>query len=160
MMGLLIAAAGGAGACLPPPGIACGDRWCPEGYLCTPVGRVGDVRQLTCVVSAFCGDGIVNVGEQCDDGDSVNGDGCEDNCTFTGCGDGIVNFGEQCDDNNFVNDDGCDNNCTFTGCGNQIVNVDEQCDDGNFVNSDSCDNNCMSTSVATASALDETGSSP
>ncbi|HEY2743122.1 MAG TPA: amidohydrolase family protein, partial [Polyangia bacterium] len=32
---------------------------------------------------ARCGDGIVQAGEQCDDGNNVTGDGCESNCTFT-----------------------------------------------------------------------------
>ncbi|HXU72642.1 MAG TPA: thrombospondin type 3 repeat-containing protein [Polyangia bacterium] len=32
---------------------------------------------------ARCGDGIVQLGEQCDDGNSVAGDGCEADCTMT-----------------------------------------------------------------------------
>ncbi|MEN8232640.1 MAG: DUF4215 domain-containing protein, partial [Thermodesulfobacteriota bacterium] len=40
-----------------------------------------------------CGDGNVDAGEQCDDGNSTNGDGCESDCTITPppapvCGDG------------------------------------------------------------------------
>lgn len=38
MMGLLILADMGTGACVAPPGIACGDEWCPEGYLCRMAG--------------------------------------------------------------------------------------------------------------------------
>ena len=30
---------------------------------------------------AFCGNGKVDPGEQCDDGNNVNGDGCEADCT-------------------------------------------------------------------------------
>ena len=32
---------------------------------------------------ARCGDGIVQPGEQCDDGNNVSGDGCESDCTLT-----------------------------------------------------------------------------
>ncbi|MBI3783441.1 MAG: DUF4215 domain-containing protein [Deltaproteobacteria bacterium] len=92
-----------------------------------------------------CGNGMLNTGEQCDDGNRVNGDGCDNNCTFTACGNGIVTAPEQCDDGNRVNGDGCDNNCTFTACGNGIVTAPEQCDDGNRVNGDGCDNNCTPT---------------
>ncbi|MCA9485551.1 MAG: VWA domain-containing protein, partial [Nanoarchaeota archaeon] len=34
----------------------------------------------SCDVSAVCGDGIVNQGEQCDYGDTVDGDGCSSTC--------------------------------------------------------------------------------
>src|SRR6185295_19732910 len=38
-------------------------------------------------ISARCGDGIVNLeGEECDDGNLVDGDGCDGNCTVTRCG--------------------------------------------------------------------------
>ena len=90
-----------------------------------------------------CGDGTVNQAtEQCDDGNQVNGDGCDTNCTPSGCGNGIVDPGEVCDDGNTVNGDGCDSNCTPPGCGNGVVDAGEQCDDGNTVNGDGCDANC------------------
>jgi len=97
-------------------------------------------------VTASCGDHVVNQGtEQCDDGNSVNGDGCDNNCTFTACGNGIQTIGEACDDGNTVNDDGCDSNCTVTACGNGIVTSGEACDDGNLVSGDGCDSNCTVT---------------
>jgi len=67
-------------------------------------------------VNAICGNGIIEAGEACDDGNLVNGDGCENNCTLTGaiCGNGIIEAGEACDDGNLVNGDGCENNCTLT----------------------------------------------
>jgi len=92
-----------------------------------------------------CGNGVLNPGEQCDDGNTIDGDGCDSNCTFTGCGNGIVTAGEECDDGNHVNGDGCDANCTFTRCGNGIVTSGEECDDGNLVNGDGCDSNCKTT---------------
>jgi cysteine-rich repeat protein len=89
-----------------------------------------------------CGDGILQSPEQCDDGNSVNGDGCEANCTLPVCGNGIVDQGEQCDDGNSVNGDGCEANCTLPACGNGILDQGEQCDDGNSVNGDGCEANC------------------
>ena len=60
-----------------------------------------------------CGDGIVNTGEECDDGNTKDNDGCSSSCRYEYCGDGIVQqaLGEQCDDGNYRNDDGCDMFC-------------------------------------------------
>jgi cysteine-rich repeat protein len=64
---------------------------------------------------ARCGDGIVTAGEACDDGNSVDGDGCDSNCSVTACGNGIVTAGEDCDDANAEDDDLCSNSCLFIG---------------------------------------------
>ncbi|MEP7051694.1 MAG: DUF4215 domain-containing protein, partial [Pseudomonadota bacterium] len=65
--------------------------------LCTPV----------------CGDGILSIGEQCDDGMNLGGYGkCAPGCVLTQyCGDGITQSPEACDDGNHVDDDGCNNAC-------------------------------------------------
>ena len=47
---------------------------------------------------AVCGNGATEAPELCDDGNLVDGDGCDSNCTFTGCGNTIVTAGEECDD--------------------------------------------------------------
>ncbi len=64
---------------------------------------------------AVCGNGSVETGEQCDDGNTVSDDGCSSSCqTETGgstCGDGTVGTGEQCDDGNTVSGDGCSATC-------------------------------------------------
>jgi len=58
-----------------------------------------------------CGDGVIEGSEECDDGDTVDGDGCSSTCTIESgwgcsgapsscteiCGNGIVTVGEQCD---------------------------------------------------------------
>ena len=47
-----------------------------------------------------CGDGTVDPGEQCDDGNLVNGDGCDANCQSeepAECGNGVLEGGEECD---------------------------------------------------------------
>lgn len=79
------------------------------GLLCLPAQAAPPER---------CGNGRVeqNRGEVCDDGNTVNGDGCSSDCrSLESCGDGTVNpVTEQCDDANLANDDGCSNSCTFS----------------------------------------------
>lgn len=58
-----------------------------------------------------CGNGTQDVGERCDDGNTIDGDGCSSACVPEFCGDKIVNKkGEECDDGNVFPDDGC-NEC-------------------------------------------------
>ncbi len=90
----------------------------------------------------ICGDWVVSPGEGCDDGNLIDGDGCDATCMPTGCGNGVRTADEVCDDGNIVNGDGCDANCTFSVCGNGAVAVGEVCDDGNSVDGDGCDANC------------------
>jgi len=92
-----------------------------------------------------CGDGIREGGEQCDDGNHDNTDGCLDNCMAATCGDGVVQVGvEQCDDGNRDNTDGCLNTCVTASCGDGFVQAGvEQCDDGNHSNNDACLNTCL-----------------
>ena len=65
---------------------------------------------------ARCGDGTVDAGEDCDDGNAVDGDGCNADCTVAGCGDHVVQPDEACDDGNLVDGDGCDADCTVPSC--------------------------------------------
>jgi len=63
-----------------------------------------------------CGNSFVETGEQCDDGNTINGDGCDSNCqieVLSVCGNGLIESGEQCDDNNLVNGDGCSLICNI-----------------------------------------------
>lgn len=52
----------------------------------------------------YCGDGIIQVGmgESCEDGNTVNGDGCSAICQLEYCGNAILDVGEECDDGNLV----------------------------------------------------------
>jgi cysteine-rich repeat protein len=93
--------------------------------------------------SITCGDGHVDQGEECDDGNTVNTDACTNACKKATCGDGIVETGvEQCDDGNTVNTDGCTNTCTLPKCGDGIVQSGEQCDDAATDNNGPCLMNC------------------
>jgi len=98
-----------------------------------------------------CGDGVLNVGvngtgEQCDDGNTVSGDGCSSSCQLEAavCGNGKVETGEECDDGNTTSDDGCSSTCKKESkCGNGMVETGEQCDDGNTVAGDGCSATCQ-----------------
>ena len=94
-----------------------------------------------------CGNGLTEPGESCDDGNLVDGDGCDSECEKDGvCGNGIVEPGETCDDGNLVPWDGCGPDCKTEGpdplCGNGIVELPETCDDGNQVDGDGCESDC------------------
>jgi len=63
-----------------------------------------------------CGNAILEGAEQCDDGNTLNGDGCSSVCQFEGnvsaiCGNGVWELPEQCDDGNLLNGDGCSSIC-------------------------------------------------
>lgn len=61
-----------------------------------------------------CGDGIIQIGEECDDGVNDGGYGeCAEGCVLGEyCGDGIVQTEyEDCDDGNFFSDDECPASC-------------------------------------------------
>ena len=90
--------------------------------------------KAACSGSPVCGDGIVQSGEECDDGLLIDGDGCSSTCQVecgyecpglwracatgggygfhnSNCiplpGDGLRVMGEPCDDGNLVKGDGC-----------------------------------------------------
>ncbi|MEE9296555.1 MAG: DUF4215 domain-containing protein [Phycisphaerae bacterium] len=95
-----------------------------------------------------CGNGVVEVGEECDDTNAINGDGCDNNCTITGCGNGVVTSGETCDDGFTDACGSCNADCTAAGvvstCGDaDLCPETEQCDDGNTNDADGCRNNCL-----------------
>jgi len=86
-----------------------------------------------CIYGPYCGDGTVDPGEACDDGNTVGTDACTNACKAAACGDGIVRSGvEQCDDGNTTAGDCCAANCSFEGSA-------VSCNDGIFCNgADSC----------------------
>lgn len=110
----------------------------------------------------ICGDGEVNGTDACDDGNGANGDGCENDCTFTctsdsECDDGaICNGAERCSptmrvceagtalaDGTTCADGGCrGGSCAPLGCGNGALEGGEDCDDANLIDGDGCENDC------------------
>ena len=97
-------------------------------------------------VPPSCGDGVVQAGEDCDDGNDVDTDACTSRCRDPFCGDGWVQPGESCDDDNERADDDCTNDCEVARCGDGVVQRRgsrvEACDDGNSENDDGCSNAC------------------
>ncbi|MBD3313854.1 PKD domain-containing protein, partial [Candidatus Woesearchaeota archaeon] len=88
-------------------------------------------------VPCTCGDSTVDIGETCDDGNTISGDGCDSSCQTEFCGDGTTQtfIGEQCDDGNNAGGDGCSAICTIEGwpvptCGDGNIDSGEQCDSG------------------------------
>lgn len=45
----------------------------------------------------ICGDGVLGIGEECDDGNRVSDDDCDNNCKRATCGDAKINAKEECD---------------------------------------------------------------
>ena len=91
-----------------------------------------------------CGNGTVEPGEECDDGNTFDHDGCSAACIIESfCGNGTVEPGEECDDGNYKDGDGCARDCTLEkGCGNGCLEVGEQCDDDNLISGDGCSGDC------------------
>lgn len=106
-------------------------------YMCTDVG----VHTVTVVVSdgkcddtgsvdincyAWCGDGVVSPGEQCDP-PHLSSDGlqCNSSCQLLTCGNGVIDPGEQCDP---PQSGVCNLSCQTAFCGNAVVDPGEQCD--------------------------------
>lgn len=96
--------------------------------------------------SATCGDELVwKDHEDCDDGNTVETDGCTNDCT-TICGDGLVIGVEECEDGNKADDDGCSASCKLeSDCGNGRVDPEEVCDTGT-----GCSADCKTIDVGTA----------
>lgn len=125
-------------------------------------GGEGGGQQMGCVI-----DNEVVGNEQCDDGNMVNGDGCDNDCNWT-CTQGTVNGDEVCDDLDPCNgvetctedhtcmtgtpaadgtECGTDKICKSSVCGDDVcgdmfVSTGEDCDDGNVDEGDGCDNDC------------------
>ena len=63
-----------------------------------------------------CGDGTLDASEVCDDGSTVDCDGCRADCSAVEgtCGDGnLDSICEACDDGNVIDGDGCSSQCTI-----------------------------------------------
>ena len=93
----------------------------------------------------LCGDGVVDVGEECDLGQQNSDTGqCTSACTIAECGDGLVYEGfEECDDANMDDTDDCVAGCLTAVCGDGFVQAGvEDCDDANMVDDDGCPNDC------------------
>ncbi|MFH2005400.1 MAG: DUF4215 domain-containing protein [bacterium] len=152
-----------------------------EGQTCASAlgSEFGELRctvacQLDVSDCHSCGNGVQEPEESCDDGDSLDGDGCSGRCQVelgwvcdgapslcdTICGDGRVRGLEACDDGNTDDGDGCTDlcepeagwvcvgepsECELT-CGDATLDAGETCDDGNLQPGDGCSPNCAEES--------------
>jgi cysteine-rich repeat protein len=118
---------------------------CPAGTHCAGVEAV-------CIQdSNLCGDGHMDPGEVCDDGNTRDGDNCSQDCkSDLSCGNGKTDVGarvpEQCDDGKDKNGtigSSCSATCQMVRCGNGVVEQGEQCDDSNITSGDGCSATCQ-----------------
>jgi hypothetical protein len=99
------------------------------GETCDPPGAVQNNGNLCRDDCTYCGDGVVDPGEECDPGADPE---CMLDCTIAPfCGDGVVDPGEFCDPPGSIPDPSfpdnlCREDCTY--CGDGVVNDGEECD--------------------------------
>ena len=109
------------------------------------------------VIDPFCGNGVPEGFEECDDGNLTGADGCTmtchverdaecprpDQCHPPVCGDGkVARTYEACDDGNGTNGDGCSVECAVEPgwlCPAPGVPCRPVCGDGSLVGSEECD---------------------
>jgi cysteine-rich repeat protein len=95
--------------------------------------------------TSVCGNGLVEPGEDCDDGDGNQQNECLADCTFASCGDGFLWLGfEECDPgaDAIGPNEACVPGCLVNVCGDGFDGPAEQCDDGNGQTGDGCNNDC------------------
>ena len=109
---------------------------CPSGRIC-PSPYTCAAGQDICILGN-CGNGVIDMGEKCDDGNVVNDDQCNSTCSSDNiCGNGIIDNTFSDATRNEVCDDGSDNgkpghcssDCKSNGlCGNGQRDNGEDCD--------------------------------
>ena len=70
-----------ANQCVCTPSVTCGSAGASCGFIDDGCGATLDCG--TCPGTEVCGNGILEPGEVCDDGNQIDGDGCETDCTVT-----------------------------------------------------------------------------
>jgi cysteine-rich repeat protein len=158
-------------SCLDSGLTVCGNLVCPAGTSCTPArdrcvsttqvnACIGKAEEESCTLSGAavavcrsgvcvesrCGDGVLDPGEECDDG-AANGtpaDHCSSTCQIERCGNGVRDPTEGCDcgDGTVALPTGCNqpnsdqssatcrSDCQLPGCGDGVVAGLEDCEPG------------------------------
>lgn len=124
---------------------------------CAPAGGTSETNQCNwsgwsaCLPANFCGDGVIDQGEDCDDANRNDNDRCTNRCRANTCGDNVLNVGvEECD---YGTQNGqpvvgagygstvaaCTSQCRMTAssggfCGDGRREASEQCDGGDLGN--------------------------
>lgn len=114
-------------------------------------------------LASICGNGVIQAGENCEDGNADDEDGCSSNCVteegwecevicpsiaqnseksvaqfFKSVFASIVSLFSAQEDPSMGN---CVSVCE-TVCGDELIKGDEECDDGNLNDEDGCNNDC------------------
>jgi fibro-slime domain-containing protein len=132
-----------------------------DGQVAFPDGRAVDDSRSESDVGPVCGNGVVENGENCDDGNARPADGCSGICKTepgyqcptagaacerlaASCGNNLVEVGESCDDGNNDLGDGCDDACQVESgwaCGSLgcFETVQTVCGDGTVQFGEQCD---------------------
>lgn len=118
-----------------------------------PEADAADLDEGDEEIPSLCGNGILDEGEECDNG-PLNSDttpnACRTDCRAPWCGDAVIDdrFGDECDDGTLNNDErpnACRTSCLLCFCGDGVVDRGEECDDGNGIDDDGCTNACYQT---------------
>jgi cysteine-rich repeat protein len=143
--GLTFAWSGGGGSFADPTAASTAFKCAVEGEHVVTVRLVAGTcaDRTTLVVKCAnqpCGNGRLDPGETCDDGNQSDGDRCPADCVLPGCGNGKLDPQETCEPPGTA---ACDAQCRkVTGCGNGILDAGETCDDGNRLTGDGCAADC------------------
>lgn len=108
---------------------------------------------IPCEGGGVCGNGKIESGEQCDDGNTNDNDGCSSSCQIESgwscsgqpsscspiCGDGEVKGNEQCDlgSNNGQSGSCCTSTCKFVSSGTVCRLAAGECDEAEYCKGDS-----------------------
>jgi cysteine-rich repeat protein len=115
------------------------------GTLNNPDGLRVSVQSGVSTCEQTCGNGTLDAGEQCEDSNTVDGDGCSHYCVVEELCDGIDQNLDGLADDGFPDSDGDGTaDCMETpGCGDGVwESSDEECDDGDVIDGDGCSADC------------------
>jgi cysteine-rich repeat protein len=159
---------GGGGVTLTGTGGATADGGVSADAIADAAPPLRDALPIEFFKEHACGDGVLDPGEQCDDGNNSSGDGCTalcqivcgwtctcvpgapcwcvpgGTCIIGGiCGDGLLGANEVCDDSNAMAGDGCSADCQTVEPGWRCPVPGRRCvpvcGDGIVVVPESCD---------------------
>jgi cysteine-rich repeat protein len=131
-----------------------GKPQCPATFVC-PAAPPGTATFCLSTKEHVCGNGVLDPGEECDDGNLIDDDACRATCVKAKCGDGVVQAGEECDDGNDIDTDACVH-CKKNVCGDGFVFAGvEACDDGNTKSGDGCRGDCQKVETCGDRILDD-----
>jgi cysteine-rich repeat protein len=127
---------------------------CPSGMHCAAA------EPICLKDDNLCGNAHPDPDEECDDGNTKDGDGCSHECKAEVCGNGHIDSGEVCDNGPGKNGKcmGCAADCkSFETCGDGVIDkaCGEVCDDHNTKDGDGCSRECTSTEACGNNIIDK-----